>query len=154
MANTRQRAEAQPSRDDDTRETSARQWQPSQKLPEPAPQEGVTFKYVRKSMMGTLDPTNFSQHMREGWEPCRLEDHPELALAVDVDAQASGLVEIGGLVLCKIPTEMANQRKAHYNQRAQMQEKSVDENLMREEDSRMPLIRERKSSTSFGSGNT
>ncbi len=104
-------------------------------------------------MLGTLDPTNFSSHMREGWEPCRLEDHPELKLAVDGDAAASGLVEIGGLVLCQMPTEMLEQRNEHYRSKANLQEKSVDENLMREEDPRMPLIRERKSKVSFGSGN-
>jgi hypothetical protein len=155
MADSNRNREPRPvSRELETREQTARkkQWAPANLLPEPTPQEGVSFRWVRKSMVGKSDPTNFSRKVREGWETCRLEDHPELALHVDGDAAASGLVEIGGLLLCKMPTEMVEQRNAYYNRTSQAQIESVDNNFMRENDPRMPLYNERKTSVSFGRG--
>ena len=155
MADSNRNREPRPvSRELETREQTARkkQWAPANLLPEPTPQEGVSFRWVRKSMVGKADPTNFSRKVREGWETCRLEDHPELALHVDGDAAASGLVEIGGLLLCKMPTEMVEQRNAYYNRTSQAQIESVENNFMRENDPRMPLYNERKTSVSFGRG--
>jgi hypothetical protein len=93
------------SRGSQDRESTARpmMWKPAALLPDPDRQEGWEYKWIRKSIMGVSDPTNMSRSLREGWEPCRLEDHPELMLAVDGDAKNSGLIEVGGLVLCKIP---------------------------------------------------
>lgn len=141
-------------REQSTREEAARKkaWAPASLLPDPAPEDGYKFRYIRKSMLGVNDPTNFSRKTREGWETCRLEDHPELALMVDKDAQASGLVEIGGLILCKMPTEMIEQRTDYINRNNQAQIDSVDNSFMRENDPRMPLFSDKKSATSFGKG--
>ena len=147
--------EAKPlNRNQETREETARKqaWKPASVLPDPTPEDGYKFRYIRKSMMGVTDPTNFSRKTREGWEPCRLQDHPELSLMVDTDAQASGLVEIGGLILCKMPTEMIEQRTDYINRNNQAQIDSVDNSFMRENDPRMPLFSDKKSATSFGKG--
>lgn len=154
MAENRIREARSTSRTQSTREATARvkQWAPANLLPEPTPQEGVEFRWIRKSMMGTSDPTNMSRRLREGWETCRLEDHPELALEVDVDARASGMVEVGGLVLCRTGRELVDQRNAYYNRKAGAQMESVDNSFMRENDPRMPLFQDRQSKVSFGRG--
>ena len=137
------------SRDETTR---ARQWKPAALLPEPTRQMGWEYKWIRKSMLGIADPTNMSKSLREGWEPCRLEDHPEMMLAVDGDAKNSGLIEVGGLILCKMPEEMFNQRQQFYMNQAQDQMTSVDAQIDRENDPRMPLFKERQSKVTFGNG--
>ena len=154
MAENRIREARSTSRTTQTREAETRkkQWAPANLLPEPTPQEGVKFRWIRRSMLGVTDPTNFSRKSREGWEPCRLEDHPELALDVDNDARASGLVEIGGLILCRIPDEFIAQRNDYHRRKASSQMESVDNNLMRENDPRMPLFHDRKSQVTFGNG--
>jgi len=155
MANTTRTREARPvSREHENREVTARkkQWAPASLLPEPDPQDGVSFRWVRKSMLGTNDPTNFSRKVREGWETCRIEDHPEMKLHVDQEAQNSGLVEIGGLILCKMPSEMVDQRKDYYRNRSEAQVESVDNNFMRENDPRMPLFKDKQSKVRFGQG--
>ena len=145
---------ARETREMQTRETTSRKklWQPADLLPTPNAQEGYEFRWIRKSMMGQSDPTNTSRSFREGWEPCRLDDHPELALSVDNDAKTSGIVEVGGLILCKMPVEMVLARNAYYSNNAAAQLESVDNNLMRENDSRMPLFKEAKSTVSLGRG--
>lgn len=142
------------SRDLDTRDTAARTrtWKPADLLPEPTRQAGWEYKWIRKSILGTGDPTNMSKSLREGWETCRLEDHPEMMLAIDGEAKSSGLIEVGGLVLCKIPQEMFDQRQAYYINSAQGQMESVDAQIDRENDRRMPLFNERQSKVTFGNG--
>jgi hypothetical protein len=55
-------------------------------------------------------------------------------------------------MLCKAPKEMVEERNAYYNEQAQAQMNSVDNNLMRENDPRMPLFNERKTKVTFGKG--
>ena len=129
-------------------ESRARAYTPPQQLPDPASQDGYKFRWVRTAINGQSDARNVSMMRREGWEPVRLEDHPELALAVDAD-RASGNVEIGGLMLCKIPTEILEGRQDYYERLTQQQINSVDNNFMRENDSRMPLFTEKRSEVSF-----
>jgi hypothetical protein len=99
--------------------------------------------------MGQAEVTNVSRKMREGWEPVKAEDHPELMM---VGNEKTGNVEIGGLMLCKMLSEKAKARDEYYNQQAQNQMESVDNNFMRQNDPRMPLFAERKSTTTRGGG--
>ena len=147
-------AENRLARELENRESAQRkqQWVPPQTLPEPKPQEGFVFRWIRTSMMGQADPTNTSAKLREGWEPVKAEDHPELMLQADPNSRFKGNVEIGGLLLCKAPTELMKQREDYYAKQAQAQISSVDNSFMRLNDERMPLFNERRSSTSFGKG--
>lgn len=130
-------------------ETRARAYTPPQHLPDPVEQDGYKFRWIRTSFMGQSDARNVSMMRREGWEPVRLEDHPELALAVD-DSKASGNVEIGGLMLCKNLSEKVESRQAYYDEVNRKQIQSVDNNFMRENDPRMPLFTEKRTEVSFG----
>jgi len=140
----------------ETRETEVRQqsWKPAHDLPIPNPVDGVTFRWVRVAMMGQPDPANMAKARREGWVPCKASDHPEISadFAAFGLAPSSDLIEIGGLVLCKTSQEMSVQRREYYDEMTQRQTQSVDNNLMRESDPRMPLFREGKSKVSFGRG--
>jgi hypothetical protein len=127
-------------------------WAPASLLPEPDKQPGYSYRWVRVSTLNEKDPRNISAMMREGWEPVRIEEQPKLRLMADPDSRFKDNVEVGGLLLCKAPTELMNQRNEYYARLAQSQMDSVDNNFMRENDARMPLFRERKSTTSFGRG--
>jgi hypothetical protein len=147
-------AENRLARELENRESAQRKmaWTPPQTLPEPKQQEGWVFRWIRTSLMGTSDPTNTSAKLREGWEPCRAEDHPELMLQADPNSRFKGNVEIGGLLLCKAPEEMMNQRNDFYLKQAHSQMEAVDNNFMRQNDARMPLFNEKRTTTSFGRG--
>jgi hypothetical protein len=122
---------------------------PPQQLPDPEAQSGYAFRWVRTALAGQSDARNVSVRRREGWEPVRAEDHPELMLSLDANSQASGNVEIGGLMLCKAPIEQAEARQAHYEELSKQQMQSVDNNFMRENDPRMPLFSEKRSEVTF-----
>jgi hypothetical protein len=136
------------SRERETRAQSA-QYSPPQQLPDPDPQDGYTFRWVRTHFMGQSDARNVAMMRREGYEPVRLEDHPEMAYIVDDPSKVSGNIEIGGLMLCKIPKEKTDARQAYYDELNRKQIQSVDNNFMRENDPRMPLFSEKRTEVSF-----
>lgn len=124
---------------------------PPSVLPEPNPEPGMSFHWVATHVMGVPDPTNVSKRLREGWVPVKAADHPECM----VQGNAEGNIEIGGLMLCKAPTELVRKRKAYYDQQTRQQMESVDNSFLKQSDSRMPLFSEKSSSTSrsrFGNG--
>jgi hypothetical protein len=96
---------------------------------------------------------NVSAKRREGFEPVKAEDYPELMAHASIDGQFKGSIEIGGLVLCRAPEEFMKQRAAHYEKLSTSQMESVDNNFLRENDPRMPLFREKSTKVTFGKGN-
>lgn len=135
----------------ETREVSARKtvWAPSSMLPDPIPEDGYTFKWVRSESRGVTDKINFQKRRREGWEPVRAEDHPEAIAGIGVEQQ-TGIVEIGGLVLCKMPTEMVEQRNRYYSDHAREVLDSAEQNYLRDSDERMRKVVENKRKVVFG----
>lgn len=128
-------------------------WQPPQLLPDPNPEPGYDFRWIRISSRGEQDPMNVSSKFREGWEPVKASMHPEIQLLSGGSERFPDSVEIGGLLLCKIPTEFVAQRNAYYAKQNSAQMESVDNNFFRENDARMPLFRDRKTEVSrFGRG--
>jgi hypothetical protein len=123
-------------------------YSPASTLPDPTPEDGYKFRWVATAVLGQDLPTNVSQKFREGWVPVKAEDHPELMLQGNIN----GNVEVGGLILCKIPTERLQAKKEYFEKQAQDQMESVDNHFMRNNDARMPLFSEKKSSTSRGGG--
>jgi hypothetical protein len=129
-----------------------KQWMPAELLPEPDREPGYDYRYIRVATLNAADPRNLSAKLREGWEPVPISEQPKLQMLADPASRFKDCIEIGGLLLCKTPSEFVKQRNAHFAQQAANQIESVDNNFMRQNDPRMPLFNDRKSSTSFGKG--
>ncbi len=129
-----------------------KQWMPPELLPEPDKQVGYAYRWIRVSMLNQADPRNLSTKMREGWEPVSVEEQPKFKLLIDPSSRFKDNIEIGGLLLCKAPEEFVDQRSDWYRNQTASQTEAVDDNLMRQSDPRMPLFKERKSTSSFGKG--
>jgi len=127
-----------------------KQWAPPTLLPDPKPQDGWSYRWIRISTLGQNDPTNISAKLREGWEPVRAEDHPEVHVYSDADGRFKDNIVIGGLMLCKTPSEFVQQRDAFYQKQTDGQMNSIDSHFMRENNPKMPLFKERRSEVSFG----
>jgi hypothetical protein len=147
-------AENRINRELETRETTVRKrtWQRPEVLPSPTPEEGYDFHWVRISTQGQVDATNVSSKLREGWEPVKAVDHPEITMVTVENERFADNVVIGGLMLCKAPKELIGERNDYYTSQTKSQMHSVDNNFMRENDPRMPLFNERKTKVTFGNG--
>ena len=141
----------QKSRDSEKREKATRKqaWNRPDTLPNPTPEEGYAYRWIRIATRGVPDATNVSSKLREGWEPVKTNAHPEIFSDAVVDDRFKDNIIIGGLMLCKAPEELVNERNDYYKQQTAAQMRSVDNNLMRESDPRMPIFNDRKSTVSF-----
>jgi hypothetical protein len=141
-------------RETENRQTEYRPtaWRPPETLPSPDNRPGWKHRWVRLSTLGVADAGNISSKLREGYEPCKAEDYPELMLHASTEGRFKGNIEVGGLLLCRIPEEFLEQRMKYYENQNRAQVESVDNNFLRENDPRMPLFAEKKSKVTFGSG--
>jgi hypothetical protein len=151
---TPNKAQNRLARELDTRQVMQRPeaWRPPETLPMPEDRPGWKHRYVRISTMGAADPSNISSKFREGYEPCKAEEYPELMMHASTEGRFKGNIEVGGLLLCRIPEEFMAQRSKYYEDRNKSQVDSVDNNFLRENDPRMPLFSEKRTKVTFGSG--
>ena len=147
-------AENRINREQTTRETTTRKksWRRPETLPAPQEEDGYGFRWIRVATQGQVDATNVSSKLREGWEPVKAVDHPEITVVNVEQEKFKDNIVIGGLMLCKAPKELIEERTDYYNQQNTSQIQSVDNNLIRENDPRMPLFSDRKTKVTFCKG--
>ena len=127
-------------------------WAPPSKLEAPEAPAGYQHRWVRTALRGEDDKTNVHAKMREGWEPVRADEYPDLAdnFPVIEEGKNAGVIGVGGLMLCRIPEETVEERTEYYRDQTRNQMKAVDENLMREQHPSMPIHNDRQSRVTFG----
>ena len=138
-------------RADDTRPND--DWVPNSKLPAPDKRDGWHHRWIRTHMLNSFDGNNVSSKFREGWEPVKASEYPEIKAMPDVDTRFPDGIEIGGLLLCRIPVDRVEKRQEYHRNLNERQIQSVDENYLRDNDPRMPKLNpERSTRTTFGRG--
>ena len=143
------------SREVESRERTERkmEWRPGSALDAPEPPIGYVHRWIRESVMEFDDKTNVHKKRQEGWDLVRAEEYPDYVGPVVDEGRNAGVIGVGGLVLARIPVELADQRNQHYQGVTHQQMEAVDRDWMRENNPAMPkLAPQRKSSVSFGSG--
>jgi hypothetical protein len=149
-----EKAQNRLDRELDTRAAMQRptSWQAPETLPSPNPRPGISHRWVRTSMVGHSDVQNISSKLREGYEPCKAEDYPEMMMHASTEGRFKGNIEVGGLVLCSIPSEFLIQRDKHFAGINKATMESVDNNFMKDSDPRMSKFSEKSTKVTFGSG--
>jgi len=127
-------------------------WTPPSKLEAPETPAGYQHRWVRTHIRGEDDKTNVHAKLREGWEPVRADEYPDLANRYPVieEGKDAGIIGVCGLMLCRIPEETVEERTEYYREQTRNQMRSVDENLMREQHPSMPIHNDRQSRVTFG----
>jgi hypothetical protein len=138
----------------ETRAQTARpqMWRAPETLPMPDDRPGWKHRYVRTSAMGIADPSNISSKLREGYEPCKAEEYPEMMMHATQEGRFKGNIEIGGLLLCRIPEEFMVQRAAYYDKQNKAQMESVDNTFMKDSHPSMQKFSDKQTKVTFGSG--
>jgi|TARA_R100001460_G_scaffold8963_4_gene21953 hypothetical protein len=135
-----------------TREKESRRkpWTPPSSLDAPPPPEGYTHRWIRESVMGFDDNKNLAARLREGFELVRAEEYPDFAAPTVQDGKHAGVIGVGGLILARFPIESKVERDNFYREKTADQMKAVDNDLMREQHSSMPIHNDRQSRVTFG----
>ena len=110
-------------RESATRETETRRkpWAPPSRLDAPDPPAGYVHRWIRTSMRGEEDKMNVNTKLREGWEPVRKDEYPDYEAPTIDEGRWEGVIGQGGLMLCRIPVETAQERSAYYGTRTREQ---------------------------------
>ena len=147
------------SRSSDTREKDNRPkvWKMPSALELPdeavelAESQGIIYRWIRESVLGQDDKTNVSKRFREGFVPVRPDELPGFHdLPTVDDGRHAGVIGVGGLILCKIDKDIADQRNDYFEQQTQNQMTAVENDLMREENPSMPISSKMSSKVTFG----
>ena len=126
-------------------------WVPPSSLDAPPAPDGFRYRWIRAESVGFQDTKNIASRMREGYELVRAEevenasDYPVLD-----EGRYKGVIGVGGLLLAKVPIEIAKQRQEYMTRRHAERSEAVNNDLMREQDKRMPINVDRQSRVTFG----
>ena len=124
-------------------------WTPPSYLDTPNAPNGYRHRWVRIETLGVPDTKNIQGRLRTGYELVRADEYPEEDFPAIADGKYAGVIGHGGLVLTRVPEEIAQQRQAYFEKQAQDQVDAVDNDLMKEQDRRMPINIDKQSRT-FG----
>ena len=141
------------SRAANTRDKTERpkEYKPPSSLDAPAAPDGFVHRWIRVESMGFQDTKNLHGRLRAGYELGRAEEYEDSDFPIVQDGKYAGVIGVGGLVLARIPEELAQQRQEYETRQTQAQDEAVNNDLLRDQDRRMPMSVER-SSKSFGGG--
>ena len=124
---------------------------PPSSLDAPPAPDGFRYRWIRAESVGFQDTKNISGRLREGYELVRSEEVENASdYPVVEDGKYKGVVGVGGLLLAKVPVEIAKQRQEYMSSKHKERDEAVNNDLMKEQDQRMPINVERQSRVTFG----
>ena len=135
-----------------TREKTARKkvWTPPSSLDAPPAPTGFQHRWIRVESMGFQDTKNVAGRLRSGYELVRADEYPDSDYPIVEDGKYKGVIGVGGLVLARVPEEIAKSRQEYYTDMHDEKVKAVDNDLMKEQHPDMPINIERQSRVTFG----
>ena len=129
---------------------SKKVWSPPNSLDAPPAPTGYRHQWLRSEILGASDAKNIASSLREGWELVRADEYPESNYPSIHEGRYAGVIGVGGLLLARIPEEIALQIDAYYKKQNDAKEEAVDNNLMKEQHPSMPFNSERQTRVTFG----
>ena len=125
-------------------------WTPPSSLDAPPAPDGFRHRWIRAESLGFNDTKNISGRLRSGYELVRADEYEDSDYPVITDGKHAGVIGVGGLMLARVPEEIAKSRTEYFKRQAKGQDESVENDLMKEEHKSMPINVERQSRTTFG----
>ena len=125
-------------------------WTPPSSLDAPPAPDGFRHRWIRSESLGFQDTKNISGRMRSGYELVRADEYKDSDYPIVQDGKYKGVIGVGGLLLARVPEEIAQSRADYFAAQAKGQDEAVENDLMREEHKSMPIDVERQSRVTFG----
>ena len=126
-----------------------KEYKPPSSLDAPPAPDGFRHRWIRAESMGFNDTKNIHGRLRSGYELVRADEYDSEQYPVVLDGKYAGVIGVGGLLLARIPEELAQSRVDYQRRQTEGQDESVESDLLKDQDKRMPMKFER-SSKNFG----
>ena len=125
-------------------------YKPPSSLDAPPAPDGFRHRWIRAESVGFQDSKNIFGRLREGYELVRADEYKDSDYPVVADGKYAGVIGVGGLLLARIPEELAKARMAYQKSQTEGQDESVETDLLKDQDKRMPIKVDRSSKHTFG----
>ena len=125
-------------------------WTPPSSLDAPPAPTGFRHRWLRAESLGFQDTKNIQGRIRSGYELVRSDEYPDADYPVVEDGKYKGVIGVGGLVLARVPEEIAQQRTEYYAKQHSDKVEEMDNDLMKEQHPSMPIDIDRQSRVTFG----
>ena len=127
-----------------------KEYKPPSSLDAPPAPDGFRHRWIRAESMGFNDTKNIHGRLRSGYELVRADEYDTEQYPVVLDGKYAGVIGVGGLLLARIPEELAQSRMDYQRKQTEGQDESVENDLLRDQDKRMPIKIDRNSKQTFG----
>ena len=125
-------------------------WTPPSSLDAPPAPDGFRHRWIRAESVGFDDTKNISGKLRSGWELVRADEYPDSNYPKVKDGKYAGVIGVGGLLLARIPEEIAKSREEYFAQRTKDREDAIANDPLRDQHPSMPISKERQTRVTFG----
>ena len=133
-----------------TKTERPKEYKPPSSLDAPPAPDGFRHRWIRAESMGFNDTKNIHGRLRSGYELVRADEYDTEQYPVVLDGKYAGVIGVGGLLLARIPEELAQSRMDYQAKQTEGQDESVETDLLRDQDKRMPIKVDRNSKHTFG----
>jgi len=125
-------------------------WTPPSSLDSPPAPDGYRHRWIRAESMGTDDTKNMSGKIRSGWELVRADEYPDSDYPSVNEGRYAGVIGVGGLLLARIPEEVAKSREAYFQKKTADGNEAISTDLLKEQHPSMPINEDRQTRVTFG----
>ena len=127
-----------------------KEYKPPSSLDAPPAPDGFRHRWIRAESMGFNDTKNIHGRLRSGYELVRADEYDTDQYPTVLDGKYAGVIGVGGLLLARIPEELAQQRIDYQKKLSEGQDEAIENDLLRDQDKRMPIKIDRNSKQTFG----
>ena len=133
-----------------TKTERPKEYKPPSSLDAPPAPDGFRHRWIRAESLGFNDQKNIHGRLRSGYELVRADEYKDSDFPVILDGKYAGIIGVGGLLLARIPEELAQQRIDYQKKLSEGQDEAIENDLLRDQDKRMPIKIDRNSKQTFG----
>ena len=133
-----------------TKTERPKEYKPPSSLDAPPAPDGFRHRWIRAESLGFNDTKNIHGRLRSGYELVRADEYKDSDYPVVTDGKYAGIIGVGGLLLARIPEELAQQRIDYQKALSEGQDEAIENDLLRDQDKRMPIKIDRHSKHTFG----
>ena len=133
-----------------TKTERPKEYKPPSSLDAPKAPDGFRHRWIRAESIGFQDAKNIYGRLREGYELVRADEYKDSDYPTVTEGKYAGVLGVGGLLLARIPIELAEARMAYQRTQTEGQDESIENDLLKDQDKRMPIKIDRNSKHTFG----